>query len=271
MRCEGRTDHSLNFYRLDKYGQRRLLNNITQAVRKTIHNLRCIHKKSILQVYFVTWRVKMEYDIRFTYTNQFRYRAKPAALLRSVFLAWKYQVACFVQGAKCQRMGIISLYSMLYHMRRKKLHKYFLKWGRWSQGCVRLTQKALDYWVIFTYKAKLLRCNALKFMKHLSSMSNEHTYRKRKSRKQYFFHVWRQKTIQCHDFSIKKEIFTRWCQYKSIVMNRAAAVKRNVKFHLQQLAWKVWRISMLMLNLWSKQSERLRNQVLMREYIISLV
>ena len=271
VRCEGRADNSLNFYRLDRYGQRRLIHNITIIVKKSIQNLKHIHKQSIMRLYFITWRVKMEYDIRFTYTNQFRYRTRPAGLLRSVFLAWKHLVSRSVQGVRCHRMGVLSLYSMLYHTRQKKLKKYFGIWGWWLKDCLRITQKSFDCWAIYTYKSKLSRCNAVRFVKYLKDMSLDHTYRKRKSRKKFFFRVWRQKTIQLKDFCTKREAFTSWCRYTTILLKQSNIVTATVRSNAQRLYWKRWRVMSLVSHMWSEQSERLLLQVYRNEaYYVSI-
>jgi hypothetical protein len=261
LKHESNTTHSLGFYRLDRHGQRRLVGNIKQMVAYTVNVLKRIYKSSILRVYFVTWRVKMEYAIHLHFANQFRYRAKFKTLLKSVFLAWKYVVTCGVQSLKCQKYGILSLYSLLYHTRRRKLKKYLQRWSRWNKKCYRLSQKSFDQWTIFTYTTKLARCNAMRFVKYLVDMSVDHSYRKRKSRKQYFFNVWQKKTVQITNLMCKKDMFERWCTYKSILTERGQHVAEWLRMDRQRRGWRGWRVAAAVTGLWSRRGERLQAKV----------
>ena len=267
VRCE-QPNSSIEFLRIDRLSQNRLVNNIKITVSYVCEMLRKVHKRSMMRVAFHTWRVKMEYDIRFTYTNQFRYRSKVGTLMKTMFLSWKHVVTCARQGTKDQRFGVLSLYCMLYHTRRKKLKKYLQKWRMWNRRCPQLAQKAMDYWVISTYKAKLSKCNALKFVKYLMNISNDHSYRKRKSRKKYFFDVWYQKTLHFNNFNIKRKYYDQWCSCKEMLSNQADKVSDMSKRHGARRAWRVWRVSAVMTSMRSQRSERLLQLVIYSKYLL---
>jgi len=260
IRCV--VDHDLHFHRLDKYSQRHLVSNIKQLTSYFCDVLRRIHKCSRMRAYFRTWKLKMEYDIRFAYSKQFRYRAKSGTLLKTAFLSWKYVVSCGTESSKNKLHSITCLYSTLYHNCRKKLKNYLYRWRRWSKHYIQESQRTFDNWVIYTYKTKLAQCNALKFVKYLVEMSLEHSYRKHKSRKKYFFGIWHQKTVHYANFMMKRKFYDQWCSYKTILENLEGKVAEMYVCHTRKRSWRYWRVAVVMTTMWSKRSDRLLQQVM---------
>lgn len=270
LRSEGLVT-SLSFQRLDRHSQRVLIKNVKQTVSSVCKGLRRIHRISTMRAHFMTWRVKMEYDIQFTYANQFRYRAKAVTLLKTAFMAWKYAVSIGLERLREQKFGVLSLYSMLYHTRKKKLKKYLQKWSRWNKSCGRMTQRSLDLWVIFTYKAKLAKCNALCFVKHLTDMSIDHSYRKRKGSQRFFFHVWKQKTTNFNNITKKQRFFHQWRGYHYMLLEKGQVVAEEGRGRVLKRGWRGWRVLVVAASMCGYRGEKLKLQVCLLDSICVVV
>ena len=249
------------YYRLDKFGQRRLLSNTKKSICGVLKSLSVIYRRGMYRVALDKWKDNSKYHVRFTCGKIRLHNTANVALLKTIFLTWKYDVTCKRHSKRCFDSGALLVHCIFFHHVKKKLLKYFKLWHRWSKDIHWLMRNIFDLWSLFAYKSKLTKYNVLKSTKILRGIFIEQTYRKRKSRVSFFFNFWRHKTMIYRQHIMKKSIFQSWCEYRKKVFGIYDRLQKKSLHSIQKACLIWWRVASQVEYMWTRYNRRLKLQV----------